>query len=78
MAKRSPPGPHWFGSQTASMPAAASAASQALPPRSSAARPARAACGLDVATIPRRLTAGVRGGASRQVEEPSGIADTMP
>jgi hypothetical protein len=60
IANRSPPGAHWYGSVTTSTPAAASAASHAFPPSSSARRPASAASGFDVATMPRRPTASER------------------
>jgi hypothetical protein len=47
-----------IGSVTHSTAAAASAASAAFPPRSSARNPARVASGCEVATIPRAATAG--------------------
>jgi hypothetical protein len=59
-AKASPPTPLSVGSATVSIAAAASAASTAFPPRSSAASPARVASGWLVATIASPLIAGMR------------------
>ena len=59
-AKASPPTPLWGGSQTVSMAAAASAASTALPPASSARTPARVASGWLVATIASAAIVGRR------------------
>ena len=59
-ANASPPMPLSVGSATVSIAAAASAASTAFPPRSSALRPARVASGWLVATIASALIAGIR------------------
>ena len=59
-AKQSPPIPVDMGSVTQSTAAAASAASAAFPPRSSARNPARVASGWLVATIASAATAGGR------------------
>ena len=61
-AKRSPPMPVDIGSVTQRTAAAARAASTALPPRSSARRPARVASGWLVATMASAATAGGRKG----------------
>src|SRR4051812_1786247 len=52
MANRSPPTPHDIGSTTPRVALAARAASMALPPLCSTARPAPAASGWLVATMP--------------------------
>ena len=65
-ANASPPMPVDIGSVTHRIAAAARAASAALPPRSSARRPARVASGWLVATIASAATAGGRAGASRE------------
>ena len=77
-AKASPPTPLCGGSHTVSMAAAASAASTALPPASSARTPARVASGWLVATIAsaaivgRRAPArGARGGERTAVRSAS-------
>ena len=67
IANRSPPTPHWLGSVTASTPAAASAASIALPPADSASAAASAASGWLVATMPAADTAEGRLGVDVQV-----------
>ena len=59
-ANASPPMPLWGGSQTVSIAAAASAASTALPPASSARTPARVASGWLVATIASAAMVGRR------------------
>ena len=70
-AKQSPPMPVDIGSTTQSTAAAASAASTALPPRSSARSPACVASGWLVATIPRAATALARAGNGRAVRSTS-------
>jgi len=71
-AKASPPTPLCGGSQTVSIAAAASAASTALPPASSARTPARVASGWLVATIASAAMVGKR----RQPEAPEVAANS--
>ncbi|SST11072.1 Uncharacterised protein [Acinetobacter baumannii] len=59
-AKASPPIPQPVGSTTVSAAAVAIAASMALPPRRNISSPTCAACGCEVATMPRRAWTGER------------------
>ncbi len=74
-ANASPPTPVDIGSVTHSTAAAASAASAALPPRSSARSPARVASGWLVATMASAATDGGRPNEWRKLTRPGGAPE---